>query len=280
MTNKLYNIIYQPLKGKTVNDIGRQQLQLTLNDDQLMGIIIMTSHLVPLNQLLITVNNIKLPINKIITYHSLNNELYTCLIDLILVSFQSLDFLQGAITACNWYGIDWKKKINQIKCQSLPIKVNSDINLGKILVNSGQNMIDLLTQPRRQSLSKTFEQCFNNTLYGIGFLPPSITYVITTDSNYNNIVATASISKQGMPLKYQGDNSYYIFNVATQINYRGRGYMKFILAAMINDINRLSPSAIFYLQVDPHNIAAIKLYQSFGFTTIDLFNGNLVMRHF
>jgi len=163
----LYLITIQPNPDFTLHNIGTIQTTLTLNDEQLAGILLMVDLLfsgTDLNHLLVqlvTTNGLitLTSVNfksihlvtesyNFITYHS-DSELwyhyinrlassgsitskvpyditmpYTCRFigntRLLIYQFTNPDFIQGAITACNWFGYNWKQFIDNFHLGNTP----------------------------------------------------------------------------------------------------------------------------------------------------------------
>ena len=134
-----------------------------------------------------------------------------------------------------------------------------------------------------------YRQCFSHDISSIGFLPPSYLYLISSDTSYSDIYAVASISelspvgnfradKPGnfrhsenltdIPAPYLSSSSpnYYLFNVCTREDQRGRGYMKRLLRAILDSLHA---GTKIFLKVYTDNTPAIHLYKSLGFEELD-----------
>jgi ribosomal protein S18 acetylase RimI-like enzyme len=146
------------------------------------------------------------------------------------------------------------------------------------------------------SLSQTYSNCFDLSLDDLGFLQPSLTYVLATDPCYQYIIAAASLSRRldEIPFIYhRRGNTFYLFNVCTHPHYRGQGYMKELLTRARQDLltyprpptvpfqrshlgsrdwyNPSEPTWI-YLLVHSDNTPAINLYSKLGFDMIGTVN--------
>lgn len=181
-----------------------------------------------------------------------------------------------------------------VDCQPMMLNPRTpEIYIGKFPLTQLQIPQTVLLSGSATTLSKTYWNCFNLYLDQLGFLQPSLTYVLATDPCYQHIIAAVSFSRRldEIPnLYYRTGNLVYLFNVCTHPTYRGHGYMKELLTRSLRDlmtyprspelpqrfihssssrewINPTKPTFI-YLSVNQTNTAAIKLYTGLGFTTI------------
>lgn len=107
-----------------------------------------------------------------------------------------------------------------------------------------------------RSLSTTYYKCFDRYLTQLIFLPPSILYLVSSDSDFNKIIATAALSEKSV--LYPGT---YVFNVCTHPDFQRRGIARRLFDRIFRDFQ----GSDFYLEVDPANLPAKKLYQQLGF---------------
>jgi ribosomal protein S18 acetylase RimI-like enzyme len=163
------------------------------------------------------------------------------------------------------------------------------IYIGKFPLSQFQVPQSILFSGSSISLSKTYSKCFDLGLDDLGFLQPSLTYVLSTDPCYQSIIAAASLSRrldEIPPMYHRRGNTFYLFNVCTHPYYRGRGYMKELLTRARQDLltyprppdtpfrqsrlnsrewyNPSEPTWI-YLLVHHDNSPAINLYSNLGF---------------
>lgn len=124
------------------------------------------------------------------------------------------------------------------------------------------NFIDLkgiLHNDYISSLSKIISACFNNNSPSITL--PSTIYTISITSDHSSIVSTATVTTS-LPhhlSEYKG--SCYIYNVCTNINYRGQGYAHTLLNTLIKNHGYNH----YMLDVYADNKSALKLYSKMGF---------------
>lgn len=121
-----------------------------------------------------------------------------------------------------------------------------------------------------EELRRLYRQCFSHDISSIGFLPPSYLYLISSDTSYSDIYAVASITGNltDIPAPYLSSSSpnYYLFNVCTREDQRGRGYMKRLLRAILDSLHA---GTKIFLKVYTDNTPAIHLYKSLGFEELD-----------
>jgi len=110
-------------------------------------------------------------------------------------------------------------------------------------------------------LTSMYEDCFHRRVTHLTFLPPSTLFVMASDPGYTNLIASAVVS-------YANPDHAYIFNVCTRSAYRGRGYMRTLLTTLIDQTQEQYPGLPIYLEVEPNNIPAKRLYESLGFEYI------------
>jgi len=153
--------------------------------------------------------------------------------------------------------------------------VIGDMYIGKFILHSYYCTPDkILYAESFNSLSRNFVDSFKISIDHIGFSPPSITYVMATDSNFKNIIASLCLAKisYGCPIpeNYICPGSWYLFNVCTYSPYRGKGFMKYLLTAALTDLKVYisSPPFKIYLLVDCNNKPAKNLYIKLGFQVI------------
>lgn len=152
----------------------------------------------------------------------------------------------------------------------------SKLYIGKFRLAPLQHPDTILLPGSRQSLSQTYLLCFHSHLNNLGFLPPSITYVLTTDPCYQHIVAAISLSRRldELPeLVAPPPNSYYLFNACTHPCYRGYGYMQELIRRARQDVLTYEITAsvepiFLYLTVKSDNVAALRVYTKLGFIRI------------
>lgn len=196
-----------------------------------------------------------------------------------------------------------------------PMMLNTQtlgIYIGKFPLSRLHHPQSVLFTGSAKTLSQTYSNCFDVSLNQLGFLQPSLTYVLSTDPCYQSIIAAASLSRRldEVPKQYhRRGNTFYLFNVCTHPAYRGRGYMKDLLTRAFHDlrtyprppqesfqwsgyqeregINWINPNepTVIYLLVNHHNQIALNLYTRLGFQiigSIDKPNGlhYLMIRHF
>ena len=110
-------------------------------------------------------------------------------------------------------------------------------------------------------LSQMYLECFHQHANSLTFLAPSSLFVMATDPEYHHLIASAVVS-------YERPERFYIFNVCTRPAYRGKGYMRTLLTTLLERMREKHPTYPFYLEVEPTNSPAKKLYESFGFKKI------------
>lgn len=153
--------------------------------------------------------------------------------------------------------------------------VIKDMYIGKFILHSYYSTPDKILYPESfNSLARNFEDSFRTSIHHIGFSPPSITYVMSTDSNFKNIIASLCLTKisSGCPIpeNYICPESWYLFNVCTYSPYRRKGFMSYLLTSAFTDLKVYisSPPFKIYLLVDYNNKPAKNLYIKLGFQVI------------
>lgn len=250
-----YKIQYQPFLGKRLGDPGTQKITIDLNEENLAGLLLMSSQIILSSK--ISIEGIPILVEKYIGKGDLR---YNAKFKNLWVQFDSLEFIRGAIFICNLLGKPWQDLIYDSE-----IKLTSNIYLGKILIFGDEDMIDIRQLPQygvnlitTNSLIRDLLDCFNNFPT---FHLSSHIYLASTDSNNHNVVATTSVTR-----KFYG--GYLIYNACTYSPYKRQGLMKSILIMLINELLELDLENKICLEVDPNNRAAYTLYVSLGFRKI------------
>lgn len=140
----------------------------------------------------------------------------------------------------------------------LPMPPPIEIYLGSVEISS----VTTISQSGFiDELTRMYLECFHRRADQLTFLPPSTLFVVATDSKYTNLIASAVVS-------YARPQQAYIFNVCTRPAYRGKGYMRTLMVALIDQVRTRYPTFTFYLDVEPGNIPAKRLYESLGFIKV------------
>lgn len=269
----MYNITYQPFVNKLISDTGTQNINITLTNENLAGLILMSSQIINTQNIIINGHQ-TIDVNRYLGEGQLP---YSAKFKNVKVQFNSLEFIQGAILICNLLGKSWQ---NLIYAPHLRLISNS--YLGRILIlgsgellsnsplslcDNGQN-IDIRQLPQygvnlitTNALIRDMLDCFGIL---VGFYLPSNIYTVSTDLNNQDVVASASVTTQNPNFL----NSYLIYNACTYSQYKRQGLMKSILIMMINELLMVNLNSDIYLEVDPQNAGAVGLYTSLGFRKV------------
>lgn len=194
------------------------------------------------------------------------------------VSFNSIEFIQGAMQVCLLFGFNPATIIIDIKQRDQPADVDFGRYFGALTLPNTTGYLDgiaveldfladTLSEIQIQSMFQTLQQCFSDSEPGT--IVPSDLYVITADSDYNQFVALAEITSHLPDEVRQYDGAWYIFNVCSSPKVRGQGFAKSIMIMMLNDMYRKGVRQ-FILEVLPTNTTAYKLYTSLGFHKVGL----------
>lgn len=261
----MYTIFYQPFTNKALGGSGTQKINVTLNNENLAGLLLMSNQIIN-NQNINIIGNLTFDINQ---YLGKGKLPYNAKFKNLEVQFNSLDGIQGAILICNLLGKDWRNII-----EAPQLGLTSSTYLGKILISDHDNFINIQQLPQKgvdymttNSLIQDMLDCFGQLA---GFFLPSNIYTVSTDPNNQNVVTSASVSitqnNQTLPIQFR--DGYLIYNACTHSNYKRQGLMKSVLIMLINEILSMNPKSNIYLEVDPNNNAAISLYTSLGFQKV------------
>lgn len=208
-----------------------------------------------------------------------NGTIYTSIFLTVPVSFDDLDFINGASKACLLLGIDPSSVIKESKKgkDSIIFKYNQYIdyipvvNTTKLSDGSVVN-IDFLREfldPNLvNSMRQTLLDCFPSTK-NVGIIIPSTIYMVTNDPKRTDVASVAMITPYiGKSLSdFSNLGAHTIFNVCSSSKYKEKGFAKSVLVALLNsNINKGIKS--FILEVDPDNLPAVNLYKSLGFNKI------------
>lgn len=139
-----------------------------------------------------------------------------------------------------------------------PITFPTETYLGSVEISSEATLHQsgLISE-----LTQMYLECFHRRADQLTFLPPSTLFIVATNPEYTNLIASAVVS-------YIRPQQTYIFNVCTRPAYRGRGYMRTLMNALIEQVRTRHPALPFRLEVEPSNVPAKKLYESLGFVKI------------
>jgi len=275
-------IDYKPLiKG---NIIHTRKLNITR--EQLFGIMIMANAITSPNNITIKLsdgNIADITQINILPYISGNPKQfeYTAEFGQKMVMFNGLELIQGAMQFCILFGIDPGSSITNIKFKGTPIELDFNRYFGMISIpnftmyeNGTVIDINLLKQITSStlvdSLSKSLKNCFKEA-YTIGITVPCEIYMITTDANRSNVIASvaATLYSPDSIGKYKQHKAYYIFNVCAKSEFRGQGLAKSIMITMLNNLINKGYKE-FLLEVLPDNSIAYSLYKSLGFEKVSV----------
>jgi predicted GNAT family N-acyltransferase len=193
------------------------------------------------------------------------------------VSFNSLDFIQGAIQVCLLFAFDPSSTITELKYQYTPTQLNFGRYFASISLSNPTDypdgipiefdfLTDILGESRIESMSRNLRECFPDSEQGT--IVPSELYFVTTDPEHNEVIALAEITSYLPEEIEQYVGAWYIFNVCTSNSVRGQGLSKSIMVAMLNNLYRQGVTQ-FILEVLPSNTVAYNLYTSLGFRKVD-----------
>lgn len=257
-------IEYKPI----TNNI--QTKVLDLNHEQILGFVLMASIVIDRINIKLQ-NGSTVDLSKIheIQYFGYHPSIYHAKFGNYDVSFDSLDIIRGAIQLCLLFGFDPNSLITNVQQNGQPIQINPERYFGILEIPNPYNdttvvsIQDLyLSTALVTSLTKSLNECFPGS--DVGITLPSIIYMITSDNERSNVIAScmATLYFPESVNQYKIHDSYYIFNVCS--NVQGQGLAKSIMICMLNDlINKGYKN--FMLEVAPTNIIAYNLYQSLGF---------------
>lgn len=298
-------IVYNPIVNSNIS----HSKNLTVNIDQLLGLMIMSSALTSPDNISIKLfdGNIA-DITQIatISYFGYNPNIYDYTAKFLNydVSFNGMELIQGGIQLCLLLGVDPSSVITDIKNHGQPIKVDFGRYLRILSVpnftkyDNGTSVLVTDMEPivsnlLVDSLSRSLRQCFPE--FPPGIMIPSELYMITLDEYASNVIASCAAtlyppesikqfkvppnilvnrntsSNERSPIVWPG--SYYIFNVCSNIEYRGQGLSKAVMISMLNDLIGKG-NKLFTLEVAPDNKIAHSLYQSLGFKKIGVSRDN------
>lgn len=271
-------IEYKPITGSNLIHTRK----IIVNIDELFGIIIMADALSSPDRILIKLQNgniVDITQSNTSIYFGNNPNIFehTAKFMNYDVSFDGLGLIQGAIQVCLMLGVDPSSVITKFKKKGIQNKIKfgryigmvsipnfTEYNDGAAILLSDANVI--LPHTLVESLSKSVEDCFPE--YPAGIIVPSKLYVITTDENRSNVIAscTATLNGPASIGRYKAVGPY-IFSVCTNNEYRGQGLSKTIMISMLNDLISQGYRK-FTLEVLPSNTVAYSLYQSLGFKKV------------
>lgn len=192
------------------------------------------------------------------------------------VSFSSLDLINGIVQICLLLGLPPSGIIHDILHEDTPIEIDFGYYFGSISLSNQSGLPDgsvLDTEYVRNitvpeiidSAIMRWQECFPGVNSGI--MLPSELYFISTNSTYANIAAVC-VAAPNIPDELGTHiNTYYISNVCSGNDYRGKGLSKSVLVCMINNLINKGIDK-FLLEVLPTNTVAYNLYTSLGFRKI------------
>lgn len=189
------------------------------------------------------------------------------------VQFISQDFIAGAILVCQLLGIGWNSIITNI----IGLVVTPNFYLGEVEVEQfvDESSVHIrylqyfLTEASIDSAIQRLDECFHVQDNLAIYLPAKLTFS-SADPEFTTITALSMATPylDHLPIDYRHYPAWYLFNVCAGNKYRGQGYTKSVLIAQINGLIATGITD-FFLEVDPDNTPAWKLYQSLGFYKID-----------
>lgn len=139
-----------------------------------------------------------------------------------------------------------------------------NFNIKQNIINLN-NLTNIIHPPIVTSLQSLIKKSFNNNNIPSITIPSTI-YIASNLQDYTCIVSSASVTTI-MPQhlsNYQNFSSMYIYNVCTDIHYRGKGISKCLLDTLIYN----EKSKHYLLDVYADNIPAISLYNKLGFVFV------------
>jgi len=301
---ELYEVTYQPFVKLTITQPGTQRKTLTLTPEKLAGFVLMANQVTgPLQIMIEGINLVQfverdqhklafgswvegthdweeylrdrfsVDLSKVkgrftailLNRYSQNNDL--------LIQTDDPDFFQGSITLCKLFGLNWPSFIIEPHQGKEPYMIKSNFYLGKVLIpNSGtvplSSLHPHLAPETMRSLSRSLDECFG--IFPKSVISPATIMFSSTDPNYHSITSSAAITSSisHLPAEYQINGSYFIFNVCTSINYRGKGLSRSVLIALINEVVKPDRVTVIQLEVEPVNVTAYQLYTSLGFVKV------------
>ena len=194
------------------------------------------------------------------------------------VSSTGLDLIHGASQVCILFGRDPSSIITDIKYMKAPITIDFGKYYGQLSIYNFTEYPDgsaidvddvkyIVSPILIDSLSKSLNECFPDSVAGM--IVPSEFYMITSDANRDNVIASVSACTN-LPQslgEYANISGYYIYNVCSNTDHRGQGLAKSIIITMLNDLY-IKGANMFILEVLDSNIIAYTLYISLGFIKI------------
>lgn len=271
-------IEYKPLLNTNIT----HRRNFTVTIDELLGIMIMAYSLSYADRITIKLqNNNFADITQAVTLPNFtNNPLIfqnTAKFMNSNVSFNGLELIQGAIQLCLILGVDPSSVITDFKTKGVPNKLSFGRYIGMISLTNFTEYNDgspielddtkaILSEQLVDSLSKSLKDCFPE--YPPGIIVPSELYMITTDEERSNIIASCTSTLYGPESigEYRTVGPY-IFSVCSNSEYRGQGLAKTIMICMLNDLIGKGYRG-FTLEVLPDNKVAYSLYISLGFQKV------------
>jgi hypothetical protein len=256
-----------------------------VTDEELIGMLLTATQIVPLDRIALhwyDENDISGPIaitDAFNTDYIVGNTnafyVYTCELGSLNVQFNNMDFVNGCVSICILFGVDPSMLIRNISKSNIPIEINFGFYIGSIdleetinepnLVHLSETIID---PEISEALLGTLHKCF---YVDVGVYLPSKLIILSSNSEYNNVIASVSATPllYHLPEEYQQSDAWYIYNVCTEPNFRGHGFSKSALIVLLNELIVTLDVKTFLLEVEPTNIPAYKLYQSLGFIKLN-----------
>jgi hypothetical protein len=194
------------------------------------------------------------------------------------VSSDTLELIQGATLLCVLFGFDPSSLATNIKYNGHPINYDFGKYFGQLSIYNFTQYPDgstihidytkkILQSTLVDSMKKSFGECFPETT--IGIIVPSEIYMMSSTANRNDSIALAFISPTTPDSinVHKNLEAYYIYNVCSNIDYRGQGLAKSIMITMLNNLYSQGQTR-FILEVLNTNTVAYNLYTGLGFRKI------------
>lgn len=271
-------IEYKPITGSNLIHTRK----ITVSIDELFGIMIMANALSSPDRIIIKLQNgdiVDITQSNTSPYFGNHPNIFehTAKFMNYDVSFNGLGLIQGAIQVCLLLGVDPSSVITNFKQKGIPNKIAFGRYIGMVSIpnfteyNDGAAIFvsdanGILPYSLVESLSKSLKDCFPE--YPAGIIVPSELYMITTDENRSDVIASCTATLHGPASigRYKAVGPY-IFSVCANSEYRGQGLAKTVMISMLNDLISKGYRT-FTLEVLPSNTVAYSLYQSLGFKKV------------